>query len=52
MNSLYIAANHTRAQPNVFANKTWQYPFRELPFVFEEKRLKKWHKNIKSIARK
>lgn len=41
MNSLHIAANHTRAQPNVFANKTWQYPFRELPFVFEEKRLKK-----------
>lgn len=41
MSSLHIAADHTRTQPNVFANKTWQYQFRELPFVFEKKRLKK-----------
>lgn len=41
MDSLHITANHKRAQQNVFANKTWHYDFRELPFAFEEKRLKK-----------
>lgn len=41
MDSLPITADHKRAQQNFFAEKTWDYHFRELPFVFEEKRLKK-----------
>lgn len=41
MDSIDIATSHTPVQPNVFADKVWHYHFRELPFTFEEKRLKK-----------